>query len=170
MNVVILNGSPHPNGHTANLVNSFKIGAINAGHNVEVLQVGTMKICGCVGCEFCHTQGNGTCAIKDDMQKVYTALNTADVIVFASAVYYWGLTGQLQSTLSRFYSIGTPKAKTFALLLTSHSPNVYDAIISQYNDVVSYFGAKSVGIVTAFGEQRQDAKKHTEALNLGKSL
>lgn len=171
MKIIVLNGSPRTDGHTATLVQQFKKGAIDGGHEVEVLQVGTMNIHGCIGCEYCHTKGNGECVIKDDMQKVYTALRDANIVVFASPVYYWGFTGQFQSTLSRFYSIEKPpKAKKYALLLTSYSPDVYDSIISQYKNTVAYFGATDAGIVTAYGEERTPSTKFTEAYNLGKNL
>lgn len=171
MNILVLNGSPRANGHTATLVKYFKKGAEESGHKVKVLQVGTMNIRGCIGCEYCHNTGNGECVIKDDMQKVYSELEDAEIIVFASPVYYWGFTGQFQSTLSRFYSIERPpKAKKYALLLTSYSPDVYDSIISQYKNTVAYFGATDAGIVTAYGEERTPDSKFTEAYHLGKNL
>ena len=171
MKITVLNGSPRVNGHTAALVEHFKKGAEDSGHEVEVLQVGTMKINGCIGCEYCHNTGNGECVIKDDMQKVYSALKDTDIVVFASPVYYWGFTGQFQSTLSRFYAIGKPqKAKKYALLLTSYSPDVYDSITSQYKDIVAYFRAKDAGIITAYGEERTPTAKFTEAYNFGKNM
>ena len=71
MKIVVLQGSPRPAGNTARLVSKFKEGAESEGHEVEVLNVGTMKISGCIGCDYCQGAGAGECAIKDDMQKVY---------------------------------------------------------------------------------------------------
>lgn len=82
MNILVLNGSPRPNGNTSAMVKSFSEGAKEAGHTVTVLQVGNNKIAGCLGCEYCHTKGDGVCIQKDDMQEVYTALEEAEMLVW----------------------------------------------------------------------------------------
>ena len=171
MKITVLNGSPRTNGNTIALVDSFKKGAESVGHNVTVFNVATMKINGCTGCEYCQDKEYGQCAFKDDMSKIYDNLKDTEMVVFASPVYYWGFTGQLQSTLSRFYAIDRPpKAEKYGLILSSHSPNVYDAILSQYKDVVAYLGGKETGIITAYGPQNKSPEKLTEAYNFGKNL
>lgn len=171
MKIVVLNGSPRINGNTSFLVENFKKGAESVNHIVEVLQVGTMKINGCMACEYCYEKGNGECVIKDDMQKVYNSVKDADMVVFASPVYYWSFSGQLQSTISRFYSIGKPqKAKKYAMLLSSGSPDVYDALICQFRDIVDYFEAENLGILTAYGNQNKSNEKLKEAYIFGKNL
>ena len=66
VNIVVLNGSPRPHGNTAFLVDAFREGAQEAGHTVTVLPVASMKIAGCLGCEYCHGRGQGKCIQKDD--------------------------------------------------------------------------------------------------------
>jgi multimeric flavodoxin WrbA len=153
MKIVVLNGSPRPKGNTAALVAAFREGAESAGHQVSVLQVGTMKIGGCVGCEYCHTKGNGACVQKDDMAEVYPALAESEMLLLASPVYYHGLTGQLESVVSRFYAVGAPAAKKWALLLTSGSPNVYAAIETQYKGILGFLQAQDLGIFEYDGKQ-----------------
>lgn len=171
MRIIVLMGSPKPLGNTAHLVHDFKNGAESVGHDVRVLEIGTMNIKGCIGCDYCKKLGHTKCAIDDDMQGVYEVLEDADMIVFASPVYYFGLTGQLQSMISRVYAIDKPhKADKYALILTSYSPDVYDAIISQYNQIVNYSGGKSLGIITAYGPERMSEAKEKEAFEFGKSL
>jgi len=170
MKILVLNGSPRINGNTSSLVESFKNGAESAGHEVRVLQVGTMKISGCIGCEYCRNLGNGECALKDDMQNVYNGLDDADIVVFASPVYYWSFTGQMQSTISRFYAKRKPKVKNYAMILSSGSNGVYNALVSQYHDILEYFGANDLGIITAYGSQNKSEAKLQEAYNFGKNL
>ncbi|MBO7047776.1 MAG: flavodoxin family protein [Spirochaetia bacterium] len=170
MRILVLNGSPHVSGNTAAMVNAFKEGAESKGHTVEVIQVGTKQVKGCLACEYCHTKGNGKCIQKDDMVPVYEAIDTADMIVFASPVYYFGLSGQMQSVISRFYAYPVPKAKKYALLVSSMSPGVYDGIISQYKGTVSYFGAQDMGIITAHDPENKSAAKLAEVKKLGESL
>ena len=170
MNILVLNGSPHVNGNTVAMVNAFKEGAEGKGHTVEVIQVGTKQIRGCLACEYCHTKGNGKCIQKDDMVPVYEAIDKADMIVFASPVYYWGFTGQMESTLSRFYAYPIPRVKKYDLLLSSMSPGVYDGIITQYKCVVGYCGAKDMGIITAHDPENKSEAKLAEVRKLGESL
>ena len=82
MKITVLNGSPRKTNTTA-MVDAFAEGAKEAGHEVEVLQVGRMKIAGCMACEYCHTTGEGQCVQKDDWQKVQPAFEDCDMIVFA---------------------------------------------------------------------------------------
>ena len=80
-----MNGSPKVV-NTAAMVNAFAEGAKEAGHEVEILHVGKMKINGCLACEYCHTKGEGKCVQKDDMEKVMPAYKEADMVVFASPI------------------------------------------------------------------------------------
>ena len=51
MKILVLNGSPHPQGSTKDMVNAFKKGAESAGHIVDVVDVCKKKIGGCLACE-----------------------------------------------------------------------------------------------------------------------
>ena len=96
MKITILNGSPRKE-NTAAMVDAFAEGAKTAGHQVEVLHVERMKIAGCLGCEYCHGKGEGKCVQKDDMEKVIPAYQDADMIVYASPIYYFCITAQIKS-------------------------------------------------------------------------
>ncbi len=170
MKIAVLNGSPRPNGNTAALIAAFQEGAESAGHQVTVLSVGTMQIGGCQGCEYCHTKGNGDCIQKDDMSGVYPVLDEAEMLVLASPVYYHSLTGQLQTVISRFYAIGAPAAKKWALLLTSGSPNVYAAIETQYRGVLNFIQAQDLGIFEYNSKQVGTEAAFAEVKAFGASL
>lgn len=58
------------------------------------------EIAGCKACEYCHTKEYGVCNIKDDMEEIYKALEEAEMIVIASPIYYFSLSGQLQCAIS----------------------------------------------------------------------
>lgn len=170
MKILVLNGSPRPKGNTAALIAAFREGAESAGHQVSVLQVGTMNIGGCKGCEYCHTKGGGACIQKDDMAEVYPALAESEMLLLASPVYYHGLSGQLESVISRFYAVMAPAAKKWALLLTSGSPNVYAAIETQYKGILGFIQAQDLGIFEYDGKQVGTEEALAEIKAFGASL
>ena len=160
MNILILNGSPRARSNSAAFAKAFKEGAESAGHSAEILDVGKKKINGCMACEYCHKAGNGQCIQKDDMHEIYPKLAEADVLVLASPIHYWSFSGQLQSLISRFYAIWKPAAKKYAMILSSGSPAVYDAPISQYKSILSFFGAEDLGIKTFCGRESQATEEN----------
>lgn len=112
MKILVLNGSPTRDGNTVALVNAFKEGAETKGHEVTVVNVAHKKVNGCLSCNYCHNQGNGKCVQNDDMQEIYPLLQEADMITFASPIYYFILSAQLEAVIQRFYAINHPaKAK-----------------------------------------------------------
>ena len=85
MKILILNGSPRPNGNTAAMVRAYAEGASEAGHTVQIVNVCQKKIAGCLACEYCHTKGGGKCIQQDDMQEVYPLLEEAEMIADCAA-------------------------------------------------------------------------------------
>lgn len=172
MNIVVLNGSPRPNGNTEALVNAFVEGASENKHTITVIPVCSKKIAGCLACEYCHTKGNGTCIQKDDMQEIYPFLEKAGMIVLASPVYYHSFSGQLQCAINRIYALDKPKnLKKAALILSSGSDNVYDGAIYEYkNSFLDYLNLEDMGIYTAFDKQNKSEEKLNELRAFGKSL
>ena len=170
MKILVLNGSPHPKGNTKALLEAFTTGAESAGHEVVECPVGTMNIKACLGCEYCHTKGEGKCVQKDDMEKVYPELAAADVIVFASPVHYFGFSGQLESALSRFYAPFQPKATKYAMILSSMSPNVQAGIEAQYKAMVAFFKSEDLGIKEIVGEDNKTESVLSDLEAFGASI
>ncbi len=172
MNILILNGSPRPNGNTSAMVDAFVAGAKENHHNISVVPICQKKIAGCIACEYCHTKGGGKCVQQDDMQEVYPLLESADMIVLASPVYYHSFTGQLQCAINRIYALDKPKnLKKAALILSSGSDHVYCGAIYEYqNSFLNYLKLEDMGIYTAFDKQNQSAEKLEELRAFGASL
>ena len=170
MKIAVLNGSPRK-GTTTAMVQAFREGAEAAGHSVEEYQVGKMKIAGCLGCEYCHTKGKGACIQKDDFEKILPAYKDADIVVFASPIYYFTMTAQMEAAIQRVYCIGKPlNAKKVVLMLTSASPGVYDASIAQIKAYCGYTGIEVAGIITSNGEENGSAAKLDEIREFAKKL
>lgn len=172
MKILVLNGSPHANGPTSDMVKAFAEGASEAGHEVVSINVAYKSIKGCAACEYCHNQGNGVCAQKDDMQAIYPEILSSDMIVFASPIYYFTLSAQLQAVIHRTYAVDIPKnVKKTALILSSGSQFVYGPAIAQYyQSIVEYWGVENAGIFTANGDQNKSEEKRRELYRFGKNL
>ena len=170
MKIAVFNGSPRKESTYA-MVRAFREGAEAAGHEVEEYQVGRMKIAGCLACEYCHTKGEGSCIQKDDLEKILPAYKEADMIVFASPIYYFTMTAQMEAAIQRVYCIGKPtKAKQAALLLSSGSDGVYDAAIAQFRAYMAYAGIIDAGVITSHGEENKSEAKLNEIREFAKGL
>ena len=169
MRIAILNGSPRKE-NTAAMIEAFHEGAEEAGHEVEVLHVGKMKINGCLACEYCHTKGEGKCIQKDDLEKIMPAYLESDMVVFASPIYYFAPTAQLEAAWQRVYCIGKPAKATKAALLLSSGSGAYDAAIAQYKAFTGYVGIQDMGVCTATGDENKSEAKLAEIKAFAKTL
>ncbi len=103
MNVLMINGSPRKDGNTTIAVNEMVKIFESENIEVEVVQVGTMDIRGCIACGSCHKTGK--CVFDDIVNTLHSKLAAADGVVIASPVYYASANGSLISLLDRlFYS------------------------------------------------------------------
>lgn len=154
--ILILQGSPRANGNTAWMAEEYRNAAEAAGHEVTLVTVSKKKIAGCLACEYCHGAGNGSCIQKDDMQELYPLMSDAEVLVLAAPIYYFTLSAQIQAPIQRMYCVNKPaKVRKMALLLSSHSPNVYDGAIAEFRDICNYWKAENLGVVTAKLEEQK---------------
>ena len=170
MKIVILNGSHRLNGNTCAMTSAFTRGAVSKGHTVQEFLLGNMDIHDCVNCGYCKGEGNGVCRVDDDMTRVAAALKDCDMVVFASPVYYCGVTGALSSAMARFYAFGAPAAKKYALFLTSSDDHVYAGIEGQYGLLCKYLGWEDLGIFHVFGDYNSSDKMKEDLYAFGASV
>ncbi len=114
--VVIISSSFRENGNSYMLCKEFKRGAEKAGNEVELI---TLKenLKYCTGCEKCEKTGK--CFHKDGVNKILKKIVNSDVLVFASPIYFYNISGQLKTFIDRtlpvyhlihdkdFYFLGT---------------------------------------------------------------
>ena len=176
MKIVILTGSPRKKGNSNYLAEQFAKGANNAGHEVFVFDCVKQKVGGCLACDFCGM--NGPCSQKDDFTNILRPqLETADMIVLVSPIYYYGLSSQLKAVIDRFYALnGSMRNKKSALLVTIADTNNATAFsaVDYYHALGRYLGWKTGGEVIGKGLWgKADALGSPAANNayeLGKSL
>lgn len=97
--ILIISGSPRLHGNSDILYDEFKRGAIEAGHEVEKINLGAKKINYCLGCGVCNATGK--CVQKDDMAEILQKMIKADVIVLASPVYFYAMNGEMKTFIDR---------------------------------------------------------------------
>ncbi len=102
MKIVIIKGSPHKKGSSNMLAEQFIKGAQETRHTIIEIDASHMDIHPCLGCEHCGM--NGPCVQKDDIVQIRDALLSADMAVFVTPVYYFGMSAQLKMVIDRFYS------------------------------------------------------------------
>lgn len=98
-NVVIISSSQRKNSNSEALAAAFAEGARAAGHEVVQISLRGKKIKFCQGCLAC--QKTMHCVIQDDANEIVEQMGRADVLVFATPVYYYGMSGQLKTLLDR---------------------------------------------------------------------
>lgn len=110
MKVILLNGSPHPNGCTFTALSEVERVLHAEGIETELLQLGALPVRGCTGCGACAKR-DGFCIFDDDIVNCYIEkVREADGFIVGSPVYYASPNGSLISLLDRmFYCNG----KTF---------------------------------------------------------
>lgn len=112
------------------------------------------------------------------MDVIYHKLKTADIVVIASPVYFYGISAELKAIVDRLH---TPmrnefQIKKLALLLVGAAtlPNLFDAIKMQYQLVLDFFHLENIGMVLVRGvKDKGDIEGNIalkEAYDLGISI
>lgn len=123
MKVLVIVGAKK-NGQTDRLKGQFVKGALSAGHEVETVNLFTLKnIHGCIDCQTCKKNG-GICIWKDDVAPLMEKVIAADVLVFASPVYFFSITSQLKLFMDRTYAVMERiRNKKFYFIATAAGPS-----------------------------------------------
>ncbi len=166
-NILILNGAARRNGNTAKLVQAFSDGAKSAGHIVHEFYLDGMNIHSCKGCLQAGRDSKSPCFQKDDMEQIYSAFADCDVVVFASPVYFWTITGPLKVVADRLYAelecLGYEKFVRESVLLMTADGGDYSHAVRWYRTYERNLRWKNRGEVLGKG-------KAEAARQLGASL
>lgn len=177
MKIIVLQGSPHKNGSSNLLAQEFVRGAKEAGHSVQSLDVAHMEVHPCFGCGHCGM--SGPCAHEDDNSMIREALLGADMVVFVTPVYYFGMSAQLKLVIDRFYSYTTKLSgkhlKTVLIAAAWDSDmKTMSYLRDHYVGLCGYMHFQNMGMVLGTGCGDPDMTRGTthmeEAFVLGRSL
>lgn len=103
--VVIFSSSLRGNSNSRILAEEFAKGAKDAGNNVKYISLKDKNISFCTGCLACEKTGK--CVIKDDATDFAEIVYNTDVVVFATPVYFYEMSGQMKTVLDRMNALFT---------------------------------------------------------------
>ena len=108
MKIIAINSSYRGDkGHTRHLIDLLFEGAQAAGAECEVVTLARQKINRCLACDECHTAEHYLKCInagKDDVAGIFAKIASADLLIYATPVYVFGISGLLKTFLDRLYS------------------------------------------------------------------
>lgn len=162
--ILIVQGGGRPGGNTAQLVDAFARGATDAGHQVDRISLSRVQVNGCTGCNACRY--GKPCVQKDGFSELIPQIREADLIAFASPLYFWTLSARLKAFIERFYCLAERDddpplgryerypVRDCALLMTSADDLfwTFEQAVSYYRfAVVRYIGFHDRGVLLAGG-------------------
>ena len=156
MKVLLINGSPHPNGNTAIALNEMVKVFSDEGIETEIMNIGNNAIRGCIACKTCAAKGS--CVFDDAVNEAAPKFRESDGLVVASPVYYASANATLIAFLDRlFYSSHFDKTmKVGASVAVARR----GGLSSTYDELNKYFGI--VGMPIASGQYWNSVHGHSQ--------
>lgn len=158
--LTVLLGSPRKNGNSEQLAAALSKGAASAGYSVQTVRLYGMSLTGCIDCRKCWL-GGSHCFLKDGMQDVYTALDDADVIAFASPLYFYSWSTYIKPVWDRLVTYYMPNSRVDmkgrrAVLLSAASdtdPSCFDGLRKSFELACGFCQWTAAGEICAPGIQ-----------------
>ena len=175
--IVIVSSTFRKNGNSELLAKQFEKGALESGNSVQTIFLRDVKPQFCTGCLSCLNTGK--CVLKDGVNALLPAVREADVLVFATPVYYYSMSGQLKTFLDRLNPLyGRDNAfKEVYLIATSAEDDKHamDGAIKGLQGWIDCFdGVRFKKVIYGTGLEKtgeaQGSKAAKEAYEVGKSI
>lgn len=176
--VVIISTSLRGGSNSDILARECERGAKEVGHEVDYISLQGKEIKYCIGCLSCQTKG--VCVLKDDVADIMGKVKNAEVLVFATPIYYYEMAGQMKTLLDRLNPL-FPSDYSFrdVYMIATAAENDNSAFEKAYSGLQGWVDcfakAELKGIVTGGGiSAPNEAEKHKNTMQkvyeLGKRL
>lgn len=96
-------GSPRANGNSAGLIDLALEAARGRGFRTDRIWLRRLKIMPCNACDGCKRSRSWI--VHDDMDRVYGAIHRADIVVVATPIYFYSMTGWVKAAVDRTYGL-----------------------------------------------------------------
>ena len=175
--ILVITSSFREGGNSDSLAEAFANGAREAGNEVEVISLANKTIGFCRGCLACLKLGK--CVIDDDTVAITEKMKNAEVIAFATPVYYYSVCGQLKTMLDRANSLYASDYQFRDIYLLASAAEAEESAVSGTQTAVQgwidcFEKAHLAGTVFAGGvNDKGDIVGHKaleEAYNAGKTI
>lgn len=108
MKVLTLHGGARKKGNTATAASIVEAELISLGNEIESIFLFEKNIKACLACGKCKEEPDSvSCIQKDDATEILEKMATADLVLFTSPLYFWGLAGPLKTFIDRTFSLYT---------------------------------------------------------------
>jgi multimeric flavodoxin WrbA len=179
---VIINGAIRAKGNTDTLVNKIIEGSSATDVEVHLVTLREKKVGNCMGCYQCLAKSS--CSVQDGMTKIRGIIQNAQLLIFASPLYWCGVTGLMKTFIDRLFFYYHPETKPWiagkkAIIVTPMNQQnvVYESetLIHFYTRLLNCLGIKDIEMFF-FGEimKKEDLSQKPqyikEAYNIGKHL
>ena len=172
MKVLMINGSPRPNGNTALALGEMEKIFTQEGIETELLHVGNKDIRGCIACTKCRTTGK--CVFDDLVNEAAPKLEACDGLVVGSPVYYASANATLVAFLTRlFYSTGFSKSMKVGAAIVAARRGGLSATFDELNKFFAISGmpiASSQYWNSVHGREAGQAAQDAEGLQTMRTL
>ena len=155
-------------------------GAESAGNTVTEFFLDKMNISGCKGCFGGHSSRECPCVQRDDMSQIYPAVKECDVVVLATPLYYWNMSGQIRTAVDRLFALEEGDGNLLrghgraSALLMAAEGNGFEDVLIYYNNLMKHLQWKNLGHVLAGGNgdigDITGKPELEQAFELGKSI
>ena len=174
MKLLAIMGSPRRGGNTDLLLDEFLRGFRDGGGETEKVCVGDLRVSPCL--ELMECEKTGDCPIEDDMGTLAGKIYSADSIVVASPIFFYGLPAQLKAVIDRGQAFWSqkhilkiePKAEreAFALLIgATKGENLFEGSLLTLEYFFEPLGVRIAGkLLYRRIDRRGDIGKHPTAL------
>ena len=177
MKILALIGSPRKNGNTDLLVDQILRGCKTKGYSAEKLYLYDYTISLCTDCRNCK-KGDLVCCINDEMQTIFPKMESADVIILGTPIYWYGPTAKMKMLMDRmrpFVASGKLKGKRAVVVAPSaEGAKACGPLTEMFRMSFEYLGIEFVDKIFAKGYDRGEVAANQaeldEAYELGASL
>ncbi len=176
--ILVISTSLRENANSEILADEFIKGALENQNNVEKISLKGKNISFCKGCLAC--QKLGKCVIDDDVNEIVEKVKEADVLVWATPVYYYTISGQMKTLMDRMnalYSLDYKFRETYLIATAADTPkSAIDGTLNALKCWMSCFGrVRFAGVICGCGlTSPNEARMHDdyllEAYNMGKNV
>ena len=174
MKIVIINGSARK-GNTLRAIDAFIQGA-SKKNEIEIIQPDRLHIAPCKGCGVCQCYKG--CVDQDDTNSTIDKIASADMILFATPVYWWGMSAQLKLIIDKCYCRGLQlKNKKVGTIVVGGSPVdsiQYELIDKQFSCMAKYLSWDMVFQKSYYATDSDELAKNKDSIkeleNIGKNL